>query len=40
MKKEKYKKYIIEMVQKIDDSKQLERIYNYVHRFFIRRTGK
>ena len=37
---EEYKRYIIEMVQKIDDSKYLERIYNYVHKFFIRRTGK
>lgn len=40
MSNEKYKKYIIEMVQKIDDSKYLERIYNYVHRFFIKRTGE
>lgn len=40
MDNEKYKKYIIEMVQKIDDLKYLERIYNYVHRFFIRRTGE
>ena len=40
MEREKYKKYIIEMVQKIEDNKQLERIYNYVHRLFIRRTGK
>lgn len=40
MNNEKYKKYIIEMVQKIDDSKYLERIYNYVHRFFIKRTGE
>lgn len=40
MKNEKYRKYIIEMVQKIDDSKYLERIYNYVHRFFIKRTGE
>lgn len=36
----KYKKYIVEMVQKIDDLNHLERIYNYVHKFFIRRTGK
>lgn len=32
----KYKKYIIEMVQKIDNKEFLERIYNYVHRFFIK----
>ena len=36
----KYKKYIIEMVLKIDDSKYLKRIYNYVHKLFIRRTGE
>lgn len=39
MENEKYKKYIIEMIKKIDDNKHLERIYNYVHRFFIQRTG-
>ena len=32
-----YKKHIIEMVQKIDNSKYLERIFNYVHRFFIKK---
>lgn len=25
------------MIKKIDDNKHLERIYNYVHRFFIQR---
>lgn len=40
MSNEKYKKYIIEMVQKIDNNRYLERIYNYVHRFFIKRTGE
>lgn len=40
MEDEKRKQYIIEMVQKIDDSKHLERIYNYVHKLFIKRTGK
>ena len=40
MDNESYKKYIIEMVQKIDNNKYLERIYNYVHKYFIRRTGK
>lgn len=40
MKKEEYKKYIIEMVQKIENVEHLERIFNYVHRFFIRRTGE
>lgn len=36
MDNEKCKKYIIEMIQKIDNSKYLERIYNYVHKLFIR----
>lgn len=40
MNTEDYKKYIIEMVLKIDDSKHLERIYKYVHKLFIRRTGE
>ena len=40
MKKEEYKKYIIEMIQKIENVEHLERIFNYVHRFFIRRTGE
>lgn len=40
MDNEKCKKYIIEMIQKIEDSKHLERIYNYVHKLFIRRTGE
>lgn len=35
-----YKKYIIEMVKQIDDISYLKRIYDYVHKFFIRRTGK
>ena len=36
MDNEKYKRYIIEMLQKIENSKYLERIYNYVHRFFVK----
>lgn len=40
MNNEKYKSYIIEMVKKIDNTKYLERIYNYVHKFFIKRTGE
>lgn len=40
MDNEKYKKYIIEMLQKINDNKHLERIYNYVHKYFIKRTGE
>ena len=40
MENEKCKKYIIEMVLKIEDSKYLKRIYKYVHKLFIRRTGE
>ena len=40
MNSEELKKYIIEMVQKIDDTESLKRIFNYVHKFFIRKTGK
>ena len=40
MDNEKYKEYIIDMVISIDNNKFLERIYNYVHKFFIRRTGE
>ena len=40
MKKEEYKQLIIEMIQKIDNLNHLRRIFNYVHRFFIRRTGE
>ena len=40
MNSEEFKKYIIEMVQKIDDTESLKRIFNYVHKFFIRKTGK
>ena len=39
MSNEEYKRYVIEMIQKIDDSEYLKRIFNYVHRFFIRKTG-
>lgn len=40
MNNEKYKKYIIEMVMKINSEKHLKRIYDYVHRLFIRKTGE
>lgn len=39
MNKTKYKEYIIRMLDQIDDIDHLKRIYNYVHKFFIRRTG-
>lgn len=37
MSKEKYKKYIIEMLDKIESESALERIYSAVHRYFISR---
>ena len=40
MSNEEYKEYIIEMIQKINNPEHLKRIFNYVHKFFIRRTGK
>lgn len=35
---EQYKKYIIEMLDKIDMEKDLSRIYAIVHRKFIKRS--
>lgn len=40
MKKDEYKQCIIEMVQKIENIEHLKRIFDYVHRLFIRRTGE
>lgn len=40
MSNEEYKEYIIEMIQKINNLEHLKRIFNYVHKFFIRRTGR
>lgn len=40
MDKETYVKYIIEMLDKIEDISHIRRIYVYVHKFFIRGTGK
>ena len=40
MDNKEYKKYIIEMIQKIDNAQHLKRIFNYVHKYFIRRTGE
>ena len=37
MSKEKYKKYIIEMLGKIENEKALEAIYYVVHKYFIKR---
>lgn len=40
MSNEDYKKSIIVMIENLNDNHTLERIYKYVHKFFIRRTGK
>lgn len=34
------KELINRMVDSIDDTKELKRIFDYVHRIFLRRTGK
>lgn len=40
MNNEEYKKFIIIMIEKINDNQVLEKIYKYVHKFFIMRTGE
>ncbi len=40
MSNKEYQKYIIEMIKKIDNNQHLKRIFNYVHKYFIRRTGE
>lgn len=37
---EEYKKCIVAMLEQIDNSEHLKRIFNYVHKFFIKRTGE
>lgn len=37
MNDEKRKRYIIEMIQEINNSKYLEWIFIYVHRFFVKK---
>ena len=36
MRNEEYRKYIKEMVDQIEDEESLKKIYNKVHRFFVR----
>lgn len=31
-----YKKYIIEILEKIDDKKKLKKIYNFINRIFVK----
>lgn len=35
MNNEEYKKYIMEMLAKIDDNQHLKRIFNYTHKYFL-----
>lgn len=35
-----YKKAIYKMIEAIEDEAALKRIFNFVHRIFIRRAGK
>lgn len=38
--KEDYKKLIDRMMKEINDKEDIKRIFNYIHKIFIRRTGK
>lgn len=40
MEKEEYKKYIIDMIQEIDNIEHLNRILNLVQKYFVRKTEK
>lgn len=40
MKNEEYKKLVDRMMKEINDEKDLKRIFNYIHKIFIRRAGK
>lgn len=40
MKRKEYKKLIEKMMKEIDEEKDLKKIYNYIHRIFIRRADK
>jgi len=40
MNKDEYKKYIIETVSKIDNIDHLNRILNYVMKYFVKQSGK
>lgn len=39
MNSEDYKKYIIEMIEKIDKIEYLAKIFQYIHKYFIRKDG-
>ena len=40
MEKDEYKKYIIDMIQEIDNIEYLNRILNLVQKYFVRKTEK
>lgn len=40
MKNEEYKKLINRMMKEINDEEALKRIFNYIHKFFIKGAGK
>lgn len=40
MDNKEYKRCIIEMVKKIDNTLFLKRIFDYVHKYFIKKTGE
>ena len=40
MNKKERKELIVKMVEQIEDDIFLKRIFDYVHKYFIRRTGK
>lgn len=40
MSNEEYKKYIFKMLEQIDNNEHLKRIFDYVHKYFLRRTGE
>lgn len=40
MSNEDYKKYIYTMLEQIDNNVYLKRIFDYVHKYFIRRAGE
>lgn len=40
MNNEEYKRLICQMLESINDNGHLKKIFDYVHKYFIRRAGK
>lgn len=40
MSNEEYKKNILVMLERIDSNEHLKRIFNYIHKYFIRKAGE